>query len=91
MLDDAPPAVEIERPAADTIIGANEDGTFWATAPPGSTWTKLGAGPAEVERFTGLGATLVDWDLYPEQPDFVVRADSRAISSASLTPGPPDA
>ena len=31
---------------------------------------------AEVERLIGLGATRVDWDLYPEQPDFVVLADS---------------
>jgi catechol 2,3-dioxygenase-like lactoylglutathione lyase family enzyme len=30
---------------------------------------------AEVERLVGLGATLVDWDLYPEDPDFVVLAD----------------
>ena len=31
---------------------------------------------AEIERLIGLGATRVDWDLYPEQPDFVVLADS---------------
>jgi hypothetical protein len=30
---------------------------------------------AEVERLVGLGAVRVDWDLYPEQPDFVVLAD----------------
>ncbi len=30
---------------------------------------------AEVERLVGLGATRVDWDLYPEDPDFVVLAD----------------
>ncbi|MBW8485467.1 VOC family protein [Actinomadura parmotrematis] len=30
---------------------------------------------AEVERLVGLGARLVDWDLYPEDPDFVVLAD----------------
>jgi catechol 2,3-dioxygenase-like lactoylglutathione lyase family enzyme len=29
----------------------------------------------EVERLIGLGATRVDWDLYPEDPDFVVLAD----------------
>ena len=31
---------------------------------------------AEVERLIGLGATRVDWDLYPPQPDFVVMADT---------------
>jgi hypothetical protein len=31
---------------------------------------------AEVERLVGLGATRVDWDLYPEDPDFVVLADT---------------
>ena len=31
---------------------------------------------AEVERLIGLGATRVDWDLYPENPDFVVLADT---------------
>jgi catechol 2,3-dioxygenase-like lactoylglutathione lyase family enzyme len=30
---------------------------------------------AEVERLVSLGATRVDWDLYPEDPDFVVLAD----------------
>jgi catechol 2,3-dioxygenase-like lactoylglutathione lyase family enzyme len=30
---------------------------------------------AEVERLIGLGATRVDWDLYPAHPDFVVLAD----------------
>jgi catechol 2,3-dioxygenase-like lactoylglutathione lyase family enzyme len=30
---------------------------------------------AEVERLVGLGASRVDWDLYPEVPDFVVLAD----------------
>ncbi|MFD5088432.1 VOC family protein [Kitasatospora sp. NPDC058201] len=30
---------------------------------------------AEVERLVGLGAQRVDWDLYPEDPDFVVLAD----------------
>jgi predicted enzyme related to lactoylglutathione lyase len=29
----------------------------------------------EVERLVSLGATVVDWDLYPEDPDFVVLAD----------------
>ncbi|MBY8878745.1 VOC family protein [Actinacidiphila acidipaludis] len=31
---------------------------------------------AEVERLLSLGATRVDWDLYPEDPDFVVLADT---------------
>ncbi len=31
---------------------------------------------AEVERLVGLGATRVDWDLYPANPDFVVLADT---------------
>ena len=31
---------------------------------------------AEVERLVLLGATRVDWDLYPESPDFVVLADT---------------
>ncbi|MCX4911321.1 VOC family protein [Streptomyces sp. NBC_00878] len=30
---------------------------------------------AEVERLLSLGARTVDWDLYPEDPDFVVLAD----------------
>lgn len=30
---------------------------------------------AEVERLLGLGAHHVDWDLYPDDPDFVVLAD----------------
>lgn len=29
----------------------------------------------EVDRLIGLGATRVDWDSYPEDPDFVVLAD----------------
>ncbi|MEV7405332.1 VOC family protein [Streptomyces sp. NPDC091267] len=29
----------------------------------------------EVRRLTGLGANVVDWDLYPAEPDFVVLAD----------------
>jgi catechol 2,3-dioxygenase-like lactoylglutathione lyase family enzyme len=31
---------------------------------------------AEVERLLSLGATRVDWDLYPTDPDFVVLADT---------------
>ncbi len=30
---------------------------------------------AEVERLVGLGATVVDWDLYSEDGDFIVLAD----------------
>lgn len=30
---------------------------------------------AEVERLVSLGVRRVDWDLYPEDPDFVVLAD----------------
>lgn len=30
---------------------------------------------AEVERLISLGATRVDWDLYPPDPDFVVLGD----------------
>ncbi|MGW1845278.1 VOC family protein [Streptomyces sp. NPDC001966] len=30
---------------------------------------------AEVDRLIALGATRVDWDLYPDDPDFVVLAD----------------
>ncbi|MFF5987640.1 VOC family protein [Prauserella flavalba] len=30
---------------------------------------------AEVERLLSLGATRVDWDRYPADPDFVVLAD----------------
>jgi catechol 2,3-dioxygenase-like lactoylglutathione lyase family enzyme len=31
---------------------------------------------AEVERLVALGADRVDWDLYPDDPDFVVLADT---------------
>jgi catechol 2,3-dioxygenase-like lactoylglutathione lyase family enzyme len=31
---------------------------------------------AEVERLVGLGASRVDWDLYPDDADFVVLADT---------------
>jgi len=30
----------------------------------------------EIERLEGLGATQVDWDVYPADPDFVVLADT---------------
>jgi catechol 2,3-dioxygenase-like lactoylglutathione lyase family enzyme len=29
----------------------------------------------EVERLVSLGAARVDWDLYPDSPDFIVLAD----------------
>ena len=31
---------------------------------------------AEIERLVSLGAERVDWDLYPEDPDFAVLADT---------------
>ena len=31
---------------------------------------------AEVERLVSLGASHVDWDLYPDDPDFIVLADT---------------
>jgi hypothetical protein len=31
---------------------------------------------AQVERLLGLGAERVDWDLYPDNPDFIVLADT---------------
>ncbi len=31
---------------------------------------------AEAARLTSLGASLVDWDLYPADPDFIVLADT---------------
>ena len=31
---------------------------------------------AEADRLVSLGAQRVDWDLYPEDPDFVVLADT---------------
>jgi hypothetical protein len=31
---------------------------------------------AEVRRLVGLGASVVDWDRYPADPDFVVLADT---------------
>ncbi|HEV2373785.1 MAG TPA: VOC family protein [Streptosporangiaceae bacterium] len=30
---------------------------------------------AEAERLVGIGASRVDWDRYPDDPDFVVLAD----------------
>jgi catechol 2,3-dioxygenase-like lactoylglutathione lyase family enzyme len=31
---------------------------------------------AEVERLLGLGAQRVHWDMYPDDPDFIVLADT---------------
>jgi len=31
---------------------------------------------AQVQRLIGLGASAVDWDCYPDDPDFVVLADT---------------
>jgi hypothetical protein len=46
---------------------------------------------AEIERLLGLGATDVDWDLYPDRPhDFVVLADPEGnrfcVIDAHFTP-----
>jgi len=30
---------------------------------------------AEVERLVGLGASKLDWELYPREPDFIVLGD----------------
>ena len=35
----------------------------------------------EIERLVSLGATRVDWDMYPPDPDFVVLADSEGNRS----------
>ncbi len=49
---------------------------------------------AEVARLTGLGAERVDWELYPEDPDFVVLADPEGnrfcVIDASHTPADQD-
>ncbi|NBE50978.1 VOC family protein [Streptomyces boluensis] len=37
--------------------------------------TDAAAQAAEVKRLLALGARRVDWDSYPEDPDFVVLAD----------------
>ncbi|MEV4605033.1 VOC family protein [Amycolatopsis sp. NPDC049253] len=42
---------------------------------------------AEVERLVSLGAQIVDWDLYPDDADFVVLADPRVTAFALSTPG----
>lgn len=40
---------------------------------------------ASVAQLVSLGARRVEWDSYPEDPDFVVLADTEATSSASST------
>ena len=35
----------------------------------------------EIERLVSLGATRVDWGMYPPDPDFVVLADSEGNRS----------
>lgn len=42
---------------------------------------------AEVERLVSLGAREVEWDLYPEDPDFVVLADPEVTVSVSAGGG----
>lgn len=44
----------------------------------------------EVERLTGLGAALVDWDSYPDDPDFVVLADPEGNRFCIVNLGHPD-
>ena len=60
-------------------LGYNLDtGTSCARAKPTdltAAGPKLGPPAAEVRRLVGLGAQQVDWDLYPDDPDFVVLAD----------------
>jgi hypothetical protein len=47
---------------------------------------------AEVERLVELGATRVDWPLYPPEPDFVVLADTEGNRFCVIdTSHPPDA
>jgi hypothetical protein len=41
---------------------------------------------AEVERLVSLGAERVDWDLYPEDPDFVVLADTEGNRFCVISP-----
>lgn len=49
---------------------------------------------AEAERLVGLGASRVDWDSYPADPDFIVLADTEGnrfcivdLSHSSPPPG----
>jgi catechol 2,3-dioxygenase-like lactoylglutathione lyase family enzyme len=43
---------------------------------------------AEVERLVSLGAQHVDWDLYPEDADFVVLADPDGNRFCVIDTGP---
>jgi hypothetical protein len=46
---------------------------------------------AEVDRLVRLGATRVDWPLYPPRPDFVVLADTEGNRFCVIdTSHPPD-
>ena len=44
---------------------------------------------AEVERLISLGAARVDWDLYPDDPDFVVLADPEGNRFCVIDTGHP--
>jgi Glyoxalase-like domain len=44
---------------------------------------------AEVDRLVSLGATRVDWDLYPDNPDFVVLADTEGNIFCVIDTGEP--
>ncbi|WP_029391594.1 VOC family protein [Streptomyces xiaopingdaonensis] len=44
---------------------------------------------AEVERLLSLGARHVDWDRYPEDPDFVVLADTEGNRFCVIDTGRP--
>ncbi|MFD6098041.1 VOC family protein [Nocardiopsis flavescens] len=46
---------------------------------------------AEVDRLLALGAERVDWDLYPEDPDFVVLADPEGNRFCVIDPTHPQA
>ena len=37
--------------------------------------TGVGEQEAEADRLVSLGATRIDWDSYPDDPDFIVLAD----------------
>ncbi|GAA2097631.1 VOC family protein [Actinomadura alba] len=41
---------------------------------------------AEVDRLVSIGAERVDWDLYPEDPDFVVLADTEGNRFCVIDP-----
>ena len=46
---------------------------------------------AEVERLVSLGATRVDWEFYPAEPDYIVLADTEGNHFCVIdTAGDPD-